>query len=195
TESKSNDGRKGQIATDQQTQIHERFFPDEFDDNEKWNEDRSENRAVANERAAKPILSLAFFQHSDKSTQSDGHAENSPPIPGTKFTKLHRFFVNAIQDRCQHDRTWNEVDIKVPLPSIAIRAPPTERRTNCGCERSCHPEHRLTNGQQIFRHCAYDDSQGHGNENAAGKSLARAEHDHLTQARGDSAQRAEQKEK
>src|SRR5439155_20901778 len=52
------------------------------------------------------------------------HAENSPPIPGTKFTKLHRFFVNAIQDRCQHDRTWNEVDIKVPLPSKAIREPP-----------------------------------------------------------------------
>src|SRR5213076_3472992 len=47
----------------------------------------------------------------------------------------------------------------------------------------------------MFRHCAYDDSESHGDENAAGKSLTRAEENHLTQARRNSAQRAEHQKK
>src|SRR5205085_1491345 len=85
TKSKSDDRDEAQIAARQETQIHERFFADEFDNDEKRNEYRSENRAVTNERAAEPVLSLTLLKHGDKRAESDGHAENSPPISSAKL--------------------------------------------------------------------------------------------------------------
>src|SRR5438874_13682628 len=54
------------------------------------------------------------------------HTKNSPPIPAAKLFELHAFFSNAIQDRDQHKRTGNDVDIKVPFhPKWSVSQPPS----------------------------------------------------------------------
>src|ERR1044072_3729889 len=113
----------------------------------------------------------------------------------SELLEFHRFLVNAIKNRREHEGARNVVDVKIPFPSKPVSKPATERGPDGRCKRGCHAEHCLPDWQKIPRHCAADDCERHWNENAAGKALASSKHNHLTQALGDSAQRAKHQEK
>ena len=155
---------------------------------------RRDDGQLDDEGRAEPVVLVAFFQHGLQRRQADRHGDDAGPVALAQQRQLHRLGFQRVIEHADHDRAGHQVDIEDVLPAPVLGQIAADGRADRGREGGREGKQRKSDRLLRLRQQRDDQRERHRDQHAAGKSLYRAQHDHLRQILREGAGDREQQE-